>query len=143
MGYFSQDGASTIDGSVDPVYVSLGEAGSLAAIYPTRAIGVLSCKFIGSPSENGTQIFDNKIFLPMKFTIQGVVKPEHFYIMKEVNDELYQRRVIKGTAYIRGGFFPNMMVESLEIISTNELYDGNEIRLVLCEFMESETEVKK
>lgn len=138
MGDFSSDGAN---GSINAVYLSTSN-GQLWEIFPTSYNVKDSCKLLGSPSEGGLTQYDNKVINPREISFTGIIKSGHFGLVPAI------RRIMESTDlkeclcefYGKAGDVDMMVIESFEEIGDKNRYDAIEVKFVLREYLEHNSE---
>lgn len=134
MSTFIRDGNK---GTVTPVYLKTA-GGPIVSIFPTFYTERNHCALLGSPSEGGLQMYDNKVRQPTTIQFSGIVKSV------ETDVFTHLRRVIRAIALndilcefqTKSGIVKNMIIESIEEIGSNQRYDAMEIKVSLVEYLE-------
>lgn len=134
MAYFDKPSSG---GRVNPVYLKIGGTNYLQ-IFPTSYHEKHSCALIGSPSEKGQQMMDNKVVQPATVTFTGIVKYPNKDIFVSIINHLIKKRKLENllcTFYSKAGARGNMIVESIEEIGESNRYDGIEIKVTLKQYL--------
>ena len=135
MADFTGDGGG--GGSVPAVYLQMNGADTLE-IFPTSYNIKDSCKMLGSPSEGGLTQYDNKVTQPREVTFTGILKKDNFSTISAIREIVDDTDLgtILCTFYGKGGSVEKMVIESFEEIGTSNRYDAVEVKFVLREYLE-------
>lgn len=134
MSTFDRD---SDQGSVQPVYLLL-KGQPLLQIFTTQYTQKNHCALLGSPSEKGLKMFDNKVIQPTTIQFTGIVKHSMKSVFNAIrtfmkSNELSQ---ILCQFQTKAGRVEKMIIESIEEIGESSRYDGMEIRVSLQEYLE-------
>ena len=134
MSDFSADGGR---GSVQPVYLSI-KGSPLLQIFPLNYTQKNHCSLLGSPSEDGTTMYDNKVIQPTTVQFTGIVKTSEKGVFRKIRDRIKSHRLSEIICQFqsKAGQIGNMIIDSIEEIGESNRYDGIEIRVSLTEFLE-------
>ena len=134
MSDFNSDGGR---GSVDPVYISL-KGVPLLQIFPTNYTEKNHCTMLGSPSEKGLQMFDNKVRQPSTVQFTGIVKVAQKSVFGKIRAKMKSNQLSEIICQFqsKSGSIDNMIIESLEEVGESNRYDGMEIRVSMIEYLE-------
>jgi len=134
MSDFNSDGGR---GSVNPVYISI-KGVPLLQIFPTNYTEKNHCTMLGSPSEKGLQMFDNKVRQPSTVQFTGIVKVAQKSVFGKIRAKMKSNQLsdIICQFQSKSGSIDNMIIESLEEVGESNRYDGMEIRVSMIEYLE-------
>ncbi len=134
MSDFNSDGGR---GSVNPVYISI-KGVPLLQIFPTNYTEKNHCTMLGSPSEKGLQMFDNKVRQPSTVQFTGIVKVEQKSVFGKIRAKMKSNQLSEIICQFqsKSGSIDNMIIESLEEVGESNRYDGMEIRVSMIEYLE-------
>ena len=133
---FSSDGGG---GSVSPVVLKVGGS-SYVQIFPTSYSAKANCVFLGSPSERGTTIYDNKVVKPTEIDFTGIVKYASRNIIMSIIKHLKKTRTLSAlmcSLKTKAGTYDHMMLEVCEEKGDAKRYDGIEIHVKMKEYLEA------
>ena len=132
---FSSDGGG---GSVSPVILKVGGS-SYVQIFPTSYTAKANCALLGSPSERGTTIYDNKVVKPTEIDFTGIVKYAHRNVITSIIRHLKKTRTLAAlmcSLRTKAGNYDHMILEVCEEKGTSQRYDGMEIHVRMKEYLE-------
>lgn len=134
MANFESDGGQ---GNVKPVYLMIKGA-PLLQIFPTRYTEKNHCSLLGSPSEKGLQMVDNKVRRPSTVQFTGIVKSTKDSVFGKIRAIIKQNSLDQIICQFqsKSGQIDNMLIESIEEIGEANRYDAMEIRVSLVEYLE-------
>ena len=134
MSDFNSDGGR---GSVKPVYISI-KGVPLLQIFPTNYTEKNHCTMLGSPSEKGLQMFDNKVRQPSTVQFTGIVKVAQKSVFGKIRAKMKSNQLSEIICQFqsKSGSIDNMIIESLEEVGESNRYDGMEIRVSMIEYLE-------
>ena len=131
---FDADGCK--GGEVNPVYIKVSS--DILEIYPTSYDACASCSLIGSPSEMGQEVLDQKVIRPTNISFTGVLKKEHFDKISEFIDHIKSsnlEELLVCTFYSKGNTWEKMLIEDFHEIGSPDRYDAVEVSVKLHEFL--------
>lgn len=134
MSDFSADGGN---GNVNPVYISI-KGTPLLQIFPTSYTEKNHCTMLGSPSEQGITMFDNKVLQPSTVQFTGIVKSTQKAVFGKIRSKMKSNQLSEIICQFqsKSGQIDNMIIESIEEVGEANRYDGMEIRVSMIEFLE-------
>ena len=134
MSDFNSDGGR---GNVNPVYISI-KGIPLLQIFPTNYTEKNHCTMLGSPSEKGLQMFDNKVRQPSTVQFTGIVKVAQKSVFGKIRAKMKSNQLSEIICQFqsKSGSIDNMIIESLEEVGESNRYDGMEIRVSMIEYLE-------
>ena len=134
MANFDSDGGQ---GTVNPVYIAI-KGTPLLQIFPTNYTQKNHCTMLGSPSEKGLQMFDNKVLQPSTVQFTGIVKSSQKSVFGKIRAKMKSNELseIKCEFQSKAGNIENMVIESIEEVGESNRYDGMEIRVSMIEYLE-------
>ena len=134
MSDFNSDGGR---GNVNPVYISI-KGVPLLQIFPTNYTEKNYCTMLGSPSEKGLQMFDNKVRQPSTVQFTGIVKVAQKSVFGKIRAKMKSNQLSEIICQFqsKSGSIDNMIIESLEEVGESNRYDGMEIRVSMIEYLE-------
>ena len=134
MSDFNSDGGR---GNVNPVYLSI-KGTPLLQIFPTNYTEKNHCTMLGSPSESGLKMFDNKVRQPSTVQFTGILKVAQKSAMTKLRVQIKKNQLadLLCTFQSKSGTIENMIIESVEEVGESNRYDAMEIRVSLTEYLE-------
>lgn len=134
MSDFNSDGGR---GNVNPVYISI-KGIPLLQIFPTNYTEKNHCTMLGSPSEKGLQMFDNKVRQPSTVQFTGILKVAQKSAMTKLRVQIKKNQLsdLLCTFQSKSGTIENMIIESIEEVGEANRYDAMEVRVSLTEYLE-------
>lgn len=134
MSDFNSDGGR---GNVNPVYISI-KGIPLLQIFPTNYTEKNHCTMLGSPSEKGLQMFDNKVRQPSTVQFTGILKVAQKSAMTKLRVQIKKNQLsdLLCTFQSKSGTIENMIIESVEEVGEANRYDAMEVRVSLTEYLE-------
>ena len=134
MADFNSDGGK---GNVNPVYISIKGA-PLLQIFPTNYTEKNHCTMLGSPSEKGLKMYDNKVRQPSTVQFTGILKVAQKSAMTKLRVQIKKNQLsdILCTFQSKSGTIENMIIESIEEVGDSNRYDAMEVRVSLSEYLE-------
>jgi hypothetical protein len=93
---------------------------------------------LGSPSEKGLQMFDNKVRQPSTVQFTGIVKVAQKSVFGKIRAKMKSNQLSEIICQFqsKSGSIDNMIIESLEEVGESNRYDGMEIRVSMIEYLE-------
>lgn len=122
---------------VNPVYMSI-KGVPLLQIFPTDYTEKNHCTMLGSPSEKGLQMFDNKVRQPSTVQFTGILKVAQKSVLTKLRVQIKMNQLsdLRCTFQSKSGTIENMIIESVEEVGTSNRYDAMEVRVSLTEYLE-------
>lgn len=135
MGFFDSDGCN--NQKVQPVFIKI--KGRITEIFPLSYDIDRSCALLGSPSEMGAEILDQKVIKPATVSFTGVLKKEAFDKLDEIKEHVLS---VDGdnlcTFYGKHQVMDNMLIEDFHEIGNPNRYDAVEVSVRLHEYLEAQ-----
>ena len=134
MAGFEGDGGH---GTVQPV-VLYTSGGTLMEVFPTSYTVKDSCKLLGSPSEGGLTMYDNKVLQPRTVSFTGILKAPYFSMIPAMREIVATQSLAQSKCKFqgKGGQVSDMIIESFEEVGDKNRYDAVEVKFVLREYLE-------
>lgn len=129
-------GLDTIADSTDKTG---GEIFSITDVSVTR-----SANAIKSPIETGTQIFDNKVIMPLEVTMRAIVKASNWQKVWEILLRIYNDRTYTFySVYTRGEIIDNLMLVGIDREETSDKFDAVDLTLKFTQIIYATEQAKQ
>lgn len=116
-----------------------GEIFSITDVSVTR-----NANAIKSPIETGTQIFDNKVIMPLEVTMRAIVKAKNWQDVWEILLRIYNDRTYTFySVYTRGEIIDKLMLVGIDREETTDKFDAVDLTLRFTQVIYATEEAKK
>ena len=107
-------------------------------VFPTSYNVKDSCKLLGSPSEGGLTMYDNKVLQPRTVSFTGILKAPYFSMIPAMREIVATQSLAQSKCKFqgKGGQVSDMIIESFEEVGDKNRYDAVEVKFVLREYLE-------